>query len=165
MLIHKRLPVLEFDVRTDDPTLLTLFVGEQFQGPKRIVTESDIRTFGALTHNEQWIHTDKERAVRESPYGDLVAHAVLLVGLVPSLMPQERFSLTGYTKRIVRGFDNLRFPGPVYPGEYVHLSAVLQAAYRARSGKGLVLSRKISLSAVNRENEPALVGTLHYQYF
>ena len=43
----------------------------------REVTQRDIDTFADLTGDHQWIHTDVERAKKESPFGTTVAHGNL----------------------------------------------------------------------------------------
>ena len=38
------------------------------------ITQDDINSFAKLTHDEQWIHTDVEKAKKYSPYKTTVAH-------------------------------------------------------------------------------------------
>ena len=46
------------------------------------VSQERIAQFAALTEDEQWIHTDVERARRDSPYGGTVAHGFLTLSFL-----------------------------------------------------------------------------------
>ena len=46
-------------------------------GPWLAIEQERIDRFAAVTGDVQWIHTDPERAARESPYGTTVAHGFL----------------------------------------------------------------------------------------
>ena len=41
-----------------------------------------IDNFALATHDNQWIHTDQERAAKESPYKKTIAHGFLSLGLI-----------------------------------------------------------------------------------
>ena len=133
-------------------------------GKERTVTLEDIRSFGALTDNQQWIHEDQERATREGPYSGLIAHGLLLVSLIPSLLPEEDYVVVGHSVRIVRGIDHLRLPAPVYLGETVHARVRLTNVRSAPSGKGTILTRAVEVWSTVGE-KPAVVCSLELQYF
>ncbi len=46
------------------------------------ITQEQINLFAEATHDHQWIHTDPERAVKESPFGTTIAHGYLTVSLL-----------------------------------------------------------------------------------
>jgi acyl dehydratase len=48
----------------------------------RRIDQADIDTFARLSGDRQWIHTDVERARRESPYGTTIAHGNLTLALI-----------------------------------------------------------------------------------
>jgi acyl dehydratase len=48
----------------------------------RRVEQADIDTFARLSGDHQWIHTDVERAVAESPYGTTIAHGNLTLAMI-----------------------------------------------------------------------------------
>ncbi|MEO8006179.1 MAG: MaoC/PaaZ C-terminal domain-containing protein, partial [Betaproteobacteria bacterium] len=48
------------------------------------VTQDMIHDFGVLTHDEQWIHVDVERAGREM--GGTIAHGFLTLSLLSTLV-------------------------------------------------------------------------------
>ena len=51
-----------------------------------VVTQERIAEFAEATSDRQWIHLDRERAEKESPYGTTIAHGFLTLSLLSSLM-------------------------------------------------------------------------------
>ena len=51
-----------------------------------VVTQERIAEFAEATGDRQWIHLDRERAEKESPYGTTIAHGFLTLSLVSFLM-------------------------------------------------------------------------------
>jgi acyl dehydratase len=54
-----------------------------------MVTQDRIRQFAEVTKDRQWIHVDRERAQRESPYGTTIAHGFLTPSLVSHFMKER----------------------------------------------------------------------------
>ena len=133
-------------------------------GPIRLISRKDIQHFADLTNNHQWIHEDDSRCAVESPYGELIAHGVLLVSLMPSLLPEESFRVVGHAVRIIRAIDALRLPAPVFPGNSVHTRVRLLKVYHAQSGKGVVIERQVEVWSLCG-TKPAVVCVLKMQYF
>lgn len=83
------------------------------------VTQDMIDGFADLTGDRQWIHVDRERAERESPYKTTIAHGFLTMSLM-SRMVHEAVRVEGDFKlRVNYGFNRLRFPSPVAAGSRV----------------------------------------------
>jgi len=83
------------------------------------ITQQQIDDFADATGDHQWIHTDPERAGRESPYGATIAHGFLTVSLL-SGWADEAVSFEGGLKlRINYGFNRMRFTSPVPAGSRV----------------------------------------------
>ena len=78
----------------------------------REVTQEDIDTFAELTGDHQWIHTDVERAKKESPFGTTVAHGNLTLSLIDGLRI-ELLRSTGFKLGVNYGWNKVRFPAPV----------------------------------------------------
>ena len=57
-------------------------------GPSEWITvdQARIDAFARATGDDQWIHTDSERAARESPFGQTIAHGYLTLALAPDTM-------------------------------------------------------------------------------
>jgi acyl dehydratase len=91
------------------------------------VTQERIDAFAAASGDDQWIHVDRERAARESPYGTTVAHGFLTLSLLSYLL-REAVEIQGLRLGINYGLNRVRFTGPVPAGSRVrarfHLAAV-----------------------------------------
>jgi acyl dehydratase len=93
---------------------------DQIVGPSawREVTQEDIDRFAELTGDDQWIHTDVERAERESPFGTTIAHGNLTLSLIDG-MRKELAQTSGFKLGINYGWNKVRFPAPVPSGSRV----------------------------------------------
>jgi acyl dehydratase len=88
----------------------------------RTVTQEDIDTFAELTGDHQWIHTDVERAKKESPFGTTVAHGNLTLSLIDGLRI-ELLKSTGFKLGVNYGWNKVRFPAPVPSGSKIRANA------------------------------------------
>ena len=88
----------------------------------REVTQQDIDTFAELTGDHQWIHTDVERAKKESPFGTTVAHGNLTLSLIDGLRI-ELLESTGFKLGVNYGWNKVRFPAPVPSGSRIRATA------------------------------------------
>jgi acyl dehydratase len=118
------------------------------------VTQERIDEFAAATGDDQWIHVDRGRAARESPYGTTVAHGFLTLSLLPYLM-REAVDLQGARMGINYGLNRVRFTGPVPAGSRVRARFRLAAAEEIEGGMQTVWS-----VTVEREGEakPVLIA-------
>jgi acyl dehydratase len=90
---------------------------DQVVGPSEWheVTQEMVDQFAELTGDHQWIHTDVERAKRESPFGTTIAHGNLTLSLIDGL----RLGLndwSGFKLGVNYGWNKVRFPAPVPVG-------------------------------------------------
>jgi acyl dehydratase len=88
----------------------------------REVTQEDINTFADLTGDHQWIHTDVERAKKESPFGTTVAHGNLTLSLIDG-QRIELLKSTGFKLGVNYGWNKVRFPAPVPSGSRIRTTA------------------------------------------
>jgi acyl dehydratase len=77
------------------------------------VTQERIRQFAEVTEDRQWIHVDRERSQKESPYGTTVAHGFLTLSLVSHFMKDAIQVRSGVRMGINYGLNRVRFPSPV----------------------------------------------------
>jgi len=78
-----------------------------------VVTQERIQQFAEATEDRQWIHVDRERAKRESPYHTTIAHGFLTLSLVSFLMKQAIQIKGGVRMAVNYGLNRVRFPSPV----------------------------------------------------
>lgn len=98
----------------ETPRLLKDFVGREIAVTNWFtVTEERICQFAEVTEDRQWIHVDRERAQKESPYGTTVAHGFLTLSLVSHFMKEAIGVRSGVRMGINYGLNRVRFPSPV----------------------------------------------------
>jgi len=119
------------------------------------VTQARIDRFADVTGDHQWIHLDRERAARESPYGTTIAHGFLTVSLLSMLM-NEAIETTGDVKlRVNYGFNRLRFTGAVPSGSRIRGRFTLQSLKDVDGGVEIAW---LSTVEVEGREKPALVA-------
>jgi acyl dehydratase len=87
-------------------------------GEWREVTQEAIDDFARISGDDQWIHVDRERAERESPFGTTIAHGNLTLSMIDGL----RLGLlrsSGFRLGVNYGWNRVRFPAPVPAGSRV----------------------------------------------
>jgi len=96
-----------------------LEAGQEFTSRGRTVTEADVVAFASLTGDWHPQHSDAEWA-SESPFGDRIAHGLLVVALAAGLVPFDpgrvlalRRVCDATFKRPVRFGDTLRVEGRI----------------------------------------------------
>jgi acyl dehydratase len=84
-----------------------------------MVTQDRIDRFAEATDDRQWIHVDRDRAQRESPYGTTIAHGFLTLSLLSHLMKQAIQFRGGVRMAVNYGLNRVRFPFPVRVGSKI----------------------------------------------
>jgi len=104
----------------ETPDALKEYVGKEIGvGEWMAVTQKRINQFAEITEDPQWIHSDRERARAESPYGTTVAHGFLTLSLIGRLM-KGVIRVDGGTRLTINyGLNRVRFPSPVREGSKI----------------------------------------------
>ena len=94
---------------------------EIFVGSWELVDQNCINGFARLTGDDQWIHTNKERAKKESPFKTTIAHGFLTLSLLPKLTEKFNFNdIHPNVKMVVNyGLNKVRFPYPIKSGSKI----------------------------------------------
>ena len=104
------------------------------------ITQDDVDRFAEVSRDHQWIHVDRERAAKESPYGTTVAHGNLTLSLVDRFRP--RLIRTGGVKMGINyGFNKVRFPAAVPTGSRVRGRAEVMSVDELGDGWWHVVTR------------------------
>jgi len=98
----------------------------------QVITQPDIDRFGALTGDDQWIHTDPERAAT-GPFGTTIAHGLLTLSLGPR-HAKSIYRIDGTNLTVNYGYDKIRFPSPVPVNSKVRLGATLSSVTDVAGG-------------------------------
>lgn len=126
----------------------------------RTVAQADIDTFATLTGDEQWIHTDPERA-RGGPFGTTVQHGFLTLGLATGLL-WEVATVDGFGVVLNYGLNRVRFPAPLRVGSRIRMHVAI-AEVRALDGGAEAVYRLTY--EVEGEPRPCCVADLVFRYY
>ena len=112
-------------------------VGEQIAHEiRRTVTETDNLLFSTLTHNPQPLHLDAE-AAKESEFGQILVNSCFTFSLTVGISVGDT---TLGTLVANLGFDEVRFPKPVFIGDTLRAESEVHELKESRSrpGAGIV---------------------------
>ncbi len=119
-----------------------------------LIDQDRINAFAECTLDRQWVHTDPERARRESPFRKPVAHGQLLLSLVSGL-GQELNAIPENTQGVInKGIDNVKFLAAVPVGTRVRLRSTLMEFEIA--GPRQYLARIFNAIEMEGRDPPAL---------
>lgn len=113
-------------------------MGEIFRHrPGRTVGEADNVFFSTLTMNTQSLHLDEAFAA-SSEFGQRLVNSMFTLATIVGLSVSD---LTEGTTVANLGFDEIRFPLPLFHGDtlYAETEVVSQRLSRSRPGNGLVV--------------------------
>jgi acyl dehydratase len=107
-------------VIVDTPDSLKKYVGKEISVSEWLtITQQRIAQFAEATEDRQWIHLDRERAERESPFGTTIAHGFLTLSLISRFMKDVIHVRGGVGMAINYGLNRVRFPAPVRAGSKI----------------------------------------------
>ncbi len=151
------------DIRFDDIAALNAMASDDYGdfGEPIEVTQEMINKFADLTGDHQWIHVDVERAKKESPFGQPIAHGFLTLSLLPSLRSPSGFRIVGYGNATNYGADKLRFISPVPAGSKVQARSRMIAA--EAKPKGTQVTQEIAVHVAGNDR-PAIIYTMLVLY-
>lgn len=146
-----------------DLAAMRALVSSEFSGWSNeiTVTQELINQFAQLSGDDYWIHTDPERARKESPFGTTIAHGSLVQVLMSRLKIPLDFEVVGFTNMVNYGSDRLRFPTPVPSG------CRIRARYRIKSVEpvksGTQMTMEINVHVVGQD-KPSVINDLVMLY-
>jgi len=86
------------------------------------VTQEEINEYGRVVGDMQWIHVDPERAKKESPYGETVAHGNWVLSIAYSKLFSQLYTPINTRMTINYGWNKIRFPAPTPVGKRIRLT-------------------------------------------
>ncbi|MDR9381022.1 MAG: 3-hydroxyacyl-CoA dehydrogenase NAD-binding domain-containing protein [Natronomonas sp.] len=95
-------------------------VGDTDVTDGRTITEADVANFAGVSGDFNHIHMDEER-MRESIFGERIAHGMLVLSAATGLIWQYRSIEMRDSVVAFYGLDDLRFRKPVYIGDTIHV--------------------------------------------
>jgi acyl dehydratase len=113
-------------VIVDTPDSLKQFMGKEIGVSEWLtITQERIAQFAEVTEDRQWIHLDRDRTARESPFGTTIAHGFLTLSLISRFMQDVIHVQSGVGMAINYGLNRVRFPSPVRAGAKIRARVTL----------------------------------------
>ena len=136
--------------------LLALTAGEQLPiGDWVCISQADIDMFAQATNDHQWIHVDRLRCEKESPFGTTIAHGYLTVTLMPNSLYQAIEADPKYQSLLNYGVDKIRFIEPVRVDDKVRFVSTLIKIEQKASGKLFYFE---TIAEIDGRDKPAMKG-------
>ncbi len=130
-----------------------LTVGQTFDHAiRRTVTETDNLLFSTLTHNPAALHLDAE-AMKDSEYGRIIVNSTFTLGLMVGVSVGDTTLGTAIANL---GWDEVRFPAPVFIGDTLRIETEVADLRESKSRPNAGIVTFIH-RAYNQRGE--LVGT------
>lgn len=115
-----------------------LAVGQVFRHAiRRTVTEADNVFFSALTHNPAALHLDEEYCRTETEFGQRIVNSAFTLGLMVGISVGDTTLGTAVANL---GWDEVRFPKPVFHGDTLRVESEVAElrASKSRPNAGIV---------------------------
>ncbi len=119
------------------------------------MTQERISAFADATEDHQWIHIDRERVAKESPYGTTIAHGFLTLSLLSALIRGVVVVNAGFNRAINYGLNRVRFPSAVPAGSKVRARVGLESVEDIEGGHQFVWNVDVE---VDGSAKPAAVA-------
>ena len=150
-------------IALDDEVALQALVSDTFSpwSNQIVVDQGLIDAFALLSGDDYWIHTDPERARKQSPFGGTIAHGALVQILQSRMQLKLDYEITGFSNMVNYGSDRLRFPAPVPAGSIIHSRARVKRVERVKSGTQLTLELNTHVLGSER---PSVINELVILY-
>jgi len=140
--------------------------GEAKVGAWITVDQQRINSFADVTEDHQWIHVDPDRARRESPFKDTIAHGFLTLSLLPALTREVQGSgvaFPGVKLGVNYGLNRVRFPAPVKVNSRIRAKSVLKEVAEIEGGIQMV--REVTIEIEGQPKPACVAETVSRLYF
>ena len=124
------------------------------------MTYERIAAFAGATGDNQWIHVDRARIAKESPFGAPIAHGYLTLSLVGGLF-FEVLQIEGFAMIINYGANKVRFPSPLKEGDRYRLALALGEIKDV--GNGWLEATFVATIEIEGGKKPACVAECVYR--
>lgn len=125
-----------------------LSVGQEFETPRRTVTETDVIQFAMLSSDWNTVHTDAEAAAG-SAFGKRIAHGALGLTITTGLL--QRTGMFEGSAVALLGFEDWRFDRPLFIGDTVHTRFRVAGLRLTTQGDRGIVNRELEL--INQDDQ------------
>ena len=134
---------------------------ETFLGEWYLIDQNCINQFAKATGDNQWIHTDSERAKVYSPFKSTIAHGFLTLALIPALTETTDPEKTPYPEAkmvVMYGLNKVRYLYPIKSGSRVRARIHLLGLTPIKHSIEVV--NKVSIEVENRSRPACIAETV-----
>lgn len=125
------------------------------------ITQEQIDKFADATLDYQWIHTDPERAAKESPFKTTIAHGYLSLSMLTYLW--YNVVEVNNVKMIVNyGIENLRFQQPVKVNDKIRATVSLNDIKNLRGIAKIQVKIVVDIEGERKPAYDCLVNFLYH---
>ena len=140
----------------DKPQDMKKYVGKEIGVSDWVVVDQPtIDKFADATGDHQWIHVDVERARRELPTKETIAHGYLSLSLIPRLS-QTIYKIAHRSRGVNYGLNKVRFTNMVPAGARVRLRQTIKQVDDMPDGSFRITSE--SVVEIEGRDRPACVA-------
>ncbi|MDO8457453.1 MAG: MaoC family dehydratase [Burkholderiaceae bacterium] len=126
-----------------------------------LVDQESIDAFGAITGDQQWLHSNPEKA-QQGPFGGCVAHGLYTLGLAGGRFFHETVHINA-RMGVNYGCNRVRYPAPLLVGKRIRGYAFLKEV-GPLAGDGVQLVVELTVE-IEGEPKPACVADFIVRYF
>ena len=124
------------------------------------ITQEQINKFAEATLDDQWIHTDPERAKEDSPFGTTIAHGYLTLSMLTHLW-LECMDIRNVKMVVNYGVEQFRFQQPVKVNDKIRGRFALNDIKNLR---GIAKVQVAITMEIEGEKKPAYDGLINFLY-
>lgn len=124
------------------------------------ITQEQINKFAEATLDYQWIHTDPERAAKESPFKTTIAHGYLSLSMLTYLW-YNAVQVNNVKMIVNYGIEKLRFQQPVKVNDKIRATVYLNEIKNLR---GIARIQVKIVVDIEGEKKPAYEGLVNFLY-
>jgi acyl dehydratase len=120
----------------------------------RPIAQERIDRFAEATDDFQFVHIDRERAVRETPFGGTIAQRLLTLSMVSTLAEDIMPVSPELIAAVLIGVDRIKFLSPVKMGSRIR--GVFRLDRASRLSRSKLMIRLQCVIEIENEAKPAL---------
>ena len=128
----------------------------------KTVGESDVYLFAGITGDLAPVHVDQEFMKANSPFGERIAHGVLVLGFTSTastMLAARLLAAFGWRSMVSLGYDGVRFVAPVRMGD------TITVRYRLCARDATRRRTTSEFEVANQRGEKVLVGRHIMKWF
>lgn len=125
------------------------------------LSQERINMFADATLDHQWIHVDIERAKKESPFGQTIAHGYLTLSMLPHLWDQI-IEVHNLERMMNYGMDRMKFAQPVLSGQHIRMTTKLEELLNLRGAIKTTIKFTIEVQETGKKALEGLATFIYY---